>query len=212
MRGLNWGVVLVLVLAWGGAGYLAGVRHRNNAWLAKQALQERAAREALEKEVARSQAAAAQAAAQQAALQANYTTLQGKFNALLRRGPLVVLRDDRPGGTDSIRPAVRGTVDRPDSARSVATGLDPGDSDLSRIDLNFGAVWMWNSALAGADTPAGACSAADTASPACAAGSGIGLEAAWANHTTNAQSCAADRLRFQQLIDYLQAWPAPKHD
>jgi len=69
--------------------------------------------------------------------------------------------------------------------------------------LSAGAVWMWNSALAGTDVPAGACGTADASEPACAARTAISLVDAWRNHAHNAQACTQDRLRYQQLIDYL---------
>jgi hypothetical protein len=69
--------------------------------------------------------------------------------------------------------------------------------------LSLGAVSLWNSALAGQDIDAGACRAEEPASPACAAGAGVGLDQVWRNHRINAASCAADRARFQALIDHL---------
>lgn len=63
---------------------------------------------------------------------------------------------------------------------------------------------MWNSALAGADQPAGACGLADPAAPACAAATPLTVEDAWDNHTTNARLCAEDRLNHQNLIDFLK--------
>jgi hypothetical protein len=65
---------------------------------------------------------------------------------------------------------------------------------------------MWNGALHGRDQAAGACGLAGApggADAACAQGSGLTLDDAWANHRTNAMTCAADRLRLNQLIDYL---------
>jgi hypothetical protein len=66
---------------------------------------------------------------------------------------------------------------------------------------------MWNSALTGRDTPAGACNAAaaaGAAEAACAAISGLSLDDAWDNHADNARSCARDRQRLQHLIDYVK--------
>jgi hypothetical protein len=45
--------------------------------------------------------------------------------------------------------------------------------------------------------------------PARAADAGVSIAAAWANHTANAQACAADRLRHQRLIDYIEAQGTP---
>lgn len=68
---------------------------------------------------------------------------------------------------------------------------------------------MWNSALTGTDTPAGACGAADTAAEACALDAGITLDAAWANHIANAKTCVEDRLKYQRLIDFVTTGPHP---
>lgn len=198
-------VIVFLLLAWGGTGYWVGDKNRNNAWLAKQAVAERKARQAFEAEVKRGQDAALQSIAEQQALQKNYSTLEGKFNELLARGPLVVVR--RAGGAGNAGAAQ--TPALPGGA-PPAQAVAPIDADAAAgLGLNFGAVWMWNSALTGADTPAGACGAADTAAPACALDSGISLDAAWANHIANAKTCAEDRLRHQRLIDFVSARPAP---
>ena len=64
---------------------------------------------------------------------------------------------------------------------------------------------MWNGALTGSDQAAGACGPAgptEGADAACAQGSGLTLDDAWANHAANAQACAADRQRYQRLIDF----------
>lgn len=70
-------------------------------------------------------------------------------------------------------------------------------------ELTLAAVSLWNSALAGGDVPAGACGAADTAEPACAAGSGLRIKHAWDNQAANAASCSADRQRLSALIGLL---------
>ena len=65
---------------------------------------------------------------------------------------------------------------------------------------------MWNGALTGSDQAAGACGPAGTAEgsdAACTEGSGLTLDDAWANHAANAQACAADRQRYQRLIEFL---------
>lgn len=79
-----------------------------------------------------------------------------------------------------------------------------GDAGGRDGPLTLGAVSLWNSALAGADVPAGACGADDPTSPACATDSGLDLQDAWRNHAANAASCAEDRARYQRLIEYLQ--------
>lgn len=73
--------------------------------------------------------------------------------------------------------------------------------------LTLAAVRMWNGALTGTDVPAGACGpagATEGADAACSESSGLTLDDAWANHATNAKSCADDRRRYQYLIDYLK--------
>lgn len=213
---LPWsgGLALAGVMAVAAAGYWAGDHNRNNAWLARQATQERALRQAVQAQSVRSQAAQQQAADAAAALQISYSTLEGQFNALKSHGPLVVFRDAGPALGAGSGTGVAGATDAAADGLVAAMGdwhpqrghgaAGGADADAG-VGLSFGAVWMWNSALLGVDTAAGACSAADTASAACAADSGVGLEAAWANHATNAQSCATDRLRQQQLIDFLTA-------
>ena len=212
-------VIVLLLLAWGATGYWAGDKNRNNAWLAKQATVERKTHAAFEAEVKRGQDAALQSIADQQALQKSYSTLEGKFNELRARGPLVVIRNgavrSAPGDQSGDRTAggATGTSAAQTPAQPggapPAPALAPADVAASGVGLTLGAVWMWNSALSGTDAPAGACGAADTAAPACAADSGLGLEAAWANHATNAKTCAQDRLRHQRLIDFLIAGAKP---
>jgi hypothetical protein len=205
-------VTVLLLLAWGGTGYWAGDRNRNNAWLAKQVKVERQAREALEAEVLRGQTAAGQFITARQAMQNSFSTLEGQFNELRAHGPLVVFRSsavrsaagdqsgDRPAGGATGASAAQ-TAALPESALP-APPVAPADV-AAGVGLTLGAVWMWNSALAGADTPAGACGAADPTAPACAADSGLGFEAAWDNHAANAKTCAVDRLQLQRLIDFV---------
>jgi len=205
MMGLNWGLLLALALAFGGGGYWAGDHNRNNAWLAKQGKQTTAQLQALQAEVQRSQTAASKAITEQQTLQTSYSTLERKFNELKLRGPFVVFVD-RGGGFDAVGlPA--GTVAAGEVGTAAAIPASAGvvGAADAAVGLSLGAVWMWNSALTGADTPAGACGAADPASAACAADSGLGVAHAWDNHAINAKSCATDRLRHQQLIDFVSA-------
>ena len=196
---LTW--VAVLLLAWGGAAYWAGDHNRNNAWLAKEAAAAQQAQLAYVAEVQRGQAAAQQSIDEQQKLQKSYQLLEGKFNELVQHGPLVVYK---PVASGAQPVAGLAPGQRPADAGLGGAGAD-GD-----ISLSLGAVWMWNSALAGTDSAAGACAAADTASAACAADAGLGLEDAWQNHAANAESCALDRLRFQALIDFVgQTRPPP---
>lgn len=203
---LNW-LLLPLLLAWSAAVYWVGDHNRNNAWLAKQAAAEQQAHQAYVAEVARGQAAASQSVSEQQKLQKNYSLLEGKFHELRSRGPLVVFKNQTPASAQAGGAAVS----------LAATGTDslpgtPGAGAVGSIALSLGAVWMWNSALTGIDTPAGTCGAVDIATAACTADSGIGFEAAWENHATNAKSCALDRARHQRLIDYVSTTPnGPTH-
>lgn len=203
----TWWIVPLLVLLWGALGFYGGFQYSDNAWQARQAQQLRAQTQALQAEQLRSQAAARQSNQEQQALQKSYTVLKEKFDAFTSRGPLVVWRNGASAVCDT--GAVPGGV----PGGAVAPGQPPGHGPASNsspdvgaaISLSAGAVWMWNSALAATDTPAGACGAADPTSPACAVDAGVSIAAAWANHTANAQTCAADRLRHQRLIDYISA-------
>lgn len=182
-------VALVLLLLTAAAGYWAGDHQRDNAWKAKEA---RVVRDALEKyqaEVQRGNEAAGHFLNQLGDQEARYEELENRFETLRKRVPLLV-------------PAAAGEASAPASQAGAAA--PPCINFLARPQLSLGAVWMWNSALAGADVPAGACGA-DAASPdACAIGAGLTTADAWDNHTVNAKSCAADRLRYDRLIDYLE--------
>lgn len=200
---MNQSTIVAIAVALLAAGsYWAGDHNRNNAWLAKQATQERLAGEALEAEVLRSQAAATQSIKSQQALQQSYATLETKFDELTLRGPLVVFRAVAVTGDADLKRVGPLAGEGADHTAAIPSSRGGGDGSAG-LDLSFGAVWVWNSALAGVDTPAGSCGTADTAAEACAAGSGISIEAAWVNHAANAKSCASDRLRHQQLIDYI---------
>ena len=205
------------------AGYWAGDHHRNNAWLAKQAAVERKDHQAYVDEVERSQAAASNFTQDYAALANQFSTLEGQLNDVRKRIPLAVYRSPAAGngrgcpvvGGLALAPSLVPTpADAPSGADAPVAGpVDPAPAvrpdDLA---LSLGAVWLWNSALTGVNTPAGACGAAGAPESACAAATGLGLEAAWDNQAANAKTCALDRLRHQRLSDYLNATPsaAPK--
>ncbi len=83
----------------------------------------------------------------------------------------------------------------------------PGD-----IEFSAGAVRLWNSALSGADMPAGACGAAGAPAGACAAGAGIGIAQAHANAVENGarfQRCLAQLNALLDLVDKSDATPIP---
>ena len=200
------------------ASYWAGDHNRNNAWLAKELLATQQAKAALEAEVARGEKASISFTAEYLAMESTFTKLEGKFNELRTNGPLVVYRTRVPGaGSAGALAGSDGStaIEPPPAGHSAPPGTDgaalgqPGRNAGPDVSLSLGAVWLWNSALTGRDTPAGACSAADTAAPACALDAGLGLEAAFANHAENARLCAQDRLHHQRLIDYITAQPKP---
>ena len=200
----SWLVPLLLsVFAVGGGfglGYWAGDHNRNNAWLAKQAKVERQAKADYEAEVKRGNDASGAFLVEHQAMQSNFQNLTEKFNGLSKRVPLVVA--GRPDACST-------RADRVDAQRSPK--LQPGPQALDGSEpagaaspvLTAGAVWMWNSALTGTDQPAGACGSLDTTEAACAAATTATIDDAWANHKTNAQLCAEDRLAHQHLIDFL---------
>ncbi|MFM9902153.1 MAG: hypothetical protein ACKVOT_14170 [Polaromonas sp.] len=197
MSGLlaGWSTRLVVCATLAALGYWAGDHQRNNAWLAKQAVTERAADKQYRAEVARSDAATAELIAVQRQHTSNYQQFEKQFNDLRNRTPLLARRPVRvhaPGGDG-------GLAERADAH---------GDADRGQSDaLSAGAVWMWNTALTGSDQPAGACGALDTSPAACAAATAVTINDAWDNHTANAQICAANRLAHQHLIDFVNQTP-----
>ena len=187
---IRWLVSLVLTLAVAAGSYWAGDHNRNNAWLAKQATVASDALTEYQREVRRGGDAAADLSSQLRAQQTQYSTLEGKFHELRKRTPLVVATPDLACAGLGIAPLSEAHMGAQTS----------GDGPV----LSNAAVWMWNTSLAGANLPAGACGTADPTDPACAAASGLTVGDAWENHTTNAKSCAEDRLRHQHLIDFLK--------
>ena len=193
---LRWLAGLAVFAAVFAAGYWRGDVARDNAWVALNAKTERAAATQYRAEVARGDKAVADLRTFARAQTERYTQLTGAFNDLRRnRIPLAIDRAARvacnaaPDGVGA--PSVRA----PDGSGGA------GDSGLR---LSAGAVWMWNSALAGADQPLGACGLADPTAPACAVETSITLDDAWDNHTGNAQACAENRLAHQRLIDFVK--------
>lgn len=189
--------LLIATCVLGGAWVIfhIGALNERRVTLARQAATERAANAKYQAEVERGQVAASRYIAADRAKQAQLETLTEQFDELRKRVPLVITR---PGVT-----AARTAGPGPVVALAMVENSTPSPVDLVGPGLSAGAVWMWNSALAGADMPAGACGAADTATEPCAADTGLGLEAAWRNHETNARTCASDRRRQQALIDFL---------
>ena len=191
------GILMVAALLVG--SFLLGDAYRDNAWHAKQAATERAAAEQYKAEVQRGDAATARLAAAQRQHTAVYKGFERQFNDLRKRVPLVVAAS-RSGGCAG------------GPALPQAPGLADADGvpDVAVLGLTTGAVWMWNTALAGTDQPSGACGAASTTTAACAVATEVTLDDAWASHTANAEVCNANRLAHQQLIDFLNSRPQQK--
>lgn len=97
-----------------------------------------------------------------------------------------------PGHADPRAPAALG-----EPAQRAADGG-------TGVRLTAGALRLWNSALAGVDVGAGACTADDPTGAACAADTGIELAEVWRNHIDNAGKCAEDRARHNALIDMIE--------
>lgn len=200
-----WSIDPVLALLWGALCFYGGHQYSDNAWQARQAQQVRAQAQALQAEQVRSHAAALQAAKELQAQRKSYADLKEKFDVFQRRGPLVVWRAGAAAGVcGGGVPGGAVAPQQPDEAPAGVPAAGAGVA-VGTLALSGGSVWLWNSTLAGTDTPAGACGAADPAHPACSLDAGVTLEVAWENHMINAQTWAEDRLRHQRLIDYVTA-------
>lgn len=126
--------------------------------------------------------------------------------------PVAGLADrSAPGVRPGVRPGAAvgsgdgGVAAGPGLRGSLVPAAPAGAVDHGAgVGISLAGVSLWNSALTGADVPAGACRADDPASPACAADSGLEIADVWANHNANAALCRATGLRFKALIDHLQ--------
>lgn len=194
-------VVLATVAGLIGGGYWAGHSAATTAAQTEALKAEREARAKYDLEVQRGDKAVADLIAERAAGDLRFNELQGAFDAVKKTTPLLVAR--RASACAGLGAAAAagagGHADAPLGAGHPPAGA-PGDPDR----LTAGAVFMWNSALDGADRPAGACGSADTSEAACAAETSVSLGDVWSNHTFNARLCAEDRLNHQRLIDYLK--------
>ena len=188
-------IALASALALVGGGYWWGHTATDNAWQAQHAKELQAERAETAKETARADQAAANYLTEHLDQEDRYAALNARYQDLRSRAPLVVASSLACGATP--RPGQSETQgERPTSA--TAAGSSPV--------LTLAAVRMWNGALTGADQAAGACGpagATEGSDAACAQGSGLTLDDAWANHAANAQACAADRQRYQRLIEFL---------
>jgi hypothetical protein len=190
--------LLILGLALLAGGYRWGSTAADNQHAATQLKKERAAATQFQQEVQRGQTASLVHQAEARELNASYSQLQEVFNDYKKRYPLLVRRAATPG--TAVAPATTATPGATGCINLVAVPDTAADADTQ---LSAGAVWMWNSALTGANAPLGACSLADQSEPACAVEAGVTLADAWANHAENARLCAQDRLAHQHLIDYI---------
>lgn len=179
--------ILALMVALLFGGYRWGAAGADRAWQAKDAKRLQAEADARESELRRGEKASG-------ALQAE----------LLQRA----IRNDELTKAFNDYKKHHSIIARPAAACVAAVAGQPGPVQCeppagNGSALSLGAVWMWNSALANRDTPAGSCGLADASEGACAADSGVTLEDAWDNQALNARLCADDRLRHQRLIDFL---------
>ncbi|WP_208513532.1 hypothetical protein [Variovorax paradoxus] len=195
-----------LLAALAAAIHEAGATRERLVWQGREAQRNAAAAEALRKEYERGRAASTRYQLDAGALQTRYLALEGISHELRQRVALVlppVTARDRP---DRVPRGAQAPAPLPHDAIEAAP---PGPVGDDRHRLSLAAVWMWNSALAGTDVPAGACGSADTSDAACAADSGLAVDDAWDNQRLNARACAADRLRHAALIEFLTQRPVP---
>ncbi|MFE8644139.1 hypothetical protein ACFX58_03530 [Sphingomonas sp. NCPPB 2930] len=193
-------VLALMAFGLGALVYNAGRTKERVIWVEKEKQAAQTFARQLDSEVKRGAAADKKYQADLAQLNTRYSTLEGKYEDLRGRVPLVVYR-----------PAVAAKSAPPGAAAAAPGATQPAQGSVGRpagYGISNGALWMWNSSLAGTDIPAGACGSADTTSPACAADAGVSVEEAWSNQHTNAKSCAADRLRYRALIEFLTQQPA----
>lgn len=185
-----------------GGAFMWGGHVKNNAWLAKQAKAQQAQADKYQAETLRADRAAAAYLTEHRDQEERYEALNDQFKAFRKRLPLVAATRLAAAPAPAAAPAAR--ADHPAEAPRRIELPDPGPA------LSLGAVWMWNSALAGRDVAAGACDAAAAAGgaeAACTQDAGVDLQDAWDNHTENARSCARDREKLRHLINYLQGGP-----
>ena len=209
--------LLVLVLAIAGligSGYRWGHSAAVDSYNAAQAAQAVAANRQLLRDFERGQAATTELGEARQAQAASYSTLERAFHDLRNRHLSLVARAAVPavpaGGSDQgLAPGAPAAG--PDAAQAApgCVLVVPALGAAAEPELSAAAIWMWNSALAGTDRPAGACGLADTSEGACGAATGLSIQDAWANHSENARLCAEDRLAHNRLIDFLTQGKKP---
>lgn len=201
------GVVVALLLAAAAfAIHGAGRMQERAIWLQKETQRATQLAQDLQAEYERGRAASAQYQLGASVLQSSYLSLEGPVHDLRQRVSLVL-----PPAVPDRRAERPARAAQAAASEPAADAAPPGDAQRDAVGrphrLSLAAVWMWNSALAGTDVPAGACGLADTSVEACAADAGLTVDDAWTNHDINARSCAADRLRYRALIEFLTERP-----
>lgn len=187
-------LTLCTALAFLGGGYWWGHTASDNAWQAKQAKATQKVREQLDAMTASAGRAALRYWDEHLAQKDRYATLDLQYRALRDRHPLVV-----PGPVTVV-------ACQPKSAPVPQPAPDAA-GDGGPV-LTLAAVRVWNGALTGVDTPAGACGAAGAAQgpdAACSQSAGLTLDDVWDNHAINAHTCAEDRQRFRALINLFRS-------
>lgn len=187
-------LLLCTTLAFLGGGYWWGHSASDNAWQAKQSKTDKKVRAELDAMTASAGRAATRYLDEHIAQKDRYAAIDLQYRALRDRHPLVV-----PGPV-----TVVACPSKPATGAQPIPAPDPA-GDSSAV-LTLAAVRVWNGALTGVDSPAGACGAAGAAKgadAACSESAGLTLDDAWANHATNARTCAEDRQRYRALINLL---------
>lgn len=212
--------LLLVAIALVAGGYLWGASATQNTYEVALAKQRDKAQAEYRAEVQRGQAAATHYINEHLDREKRYADIENRNRQLARTVGLIAPRPavDTPGTAGGAGAGAVGCSD-PAAAGALVVAVPaapPGAAEQAgslgaEYELSGRAVWLWNSALAGRDVPAGTCGLAaatgGTDAAACAQGTGLGLEDAWDNHFANARACAADRARHQALIDFIKGRP-----
>jgi hypothetical protein len=216
-------IALVALLVALATGFSTGVHWANTRAQAASAVQVQSAGAAYAQATVAGDAAVKKTLSTQREQEARYETLDPIFKALRRDVPLLA-------GGDATRGCVATDLDLGVEAQAQPiNGTQAGGIALSAsAGLSLGAVRLWDSALFSTDLATGACGAvgasagagaaddqgtdqatgtrATGAAPlACAQDSGLTVDSAWDNQAQNARRWAGDRLRFNALIDFIEA-------
>ena len=197
-------VLLLAVLLAAGCGYRWGRSDADAAAALRIARANAEAAATTRAAEARADTAAAAYLTEHLEQESRYAELQKRDSQLARRGVPLIAHAPVAACPAGGAAAPAGSEPSAPAAVVAVVPVAVADPELTRR-----AVWMWNSALVGADVPSGACGLAGGAAGAGAAGAcaepaGVSVEDAWANHTVNAESCAADRARYRRLIQVLR--------